>query len=99
MSRDDFERCTPQEFYKTWTHWNELREAELQGEWERLRYMGLFMLQPYSKKRLKVTDVMQFPWEGEENEKRRMKNEKSRTLDAEGERERYEAAKKRYGIE
>lgn len=94
---DDFERCTPSEFNAIWEKWNEMREADMRGEWERLRYAGMFALQPWSKKSLRPTDVMRFAWD-EKNEKRRMKDEEPKTHDADEERARYEAAKKRYGI-
>ena len=92
MSMDDFSRCTPFEFNSIWEKWNEMHEAEMRGEWERLRYVGMFVLQPYSKKTLKPTDIMRFPWDDKKE------NDESKTFDAEAKRKRYEEAKKRYGI-
>lgn len=67
MSRDDFCRCTPSEFYAVYMAWSEMRERADRGAWERTRMQCLCMLQPYSKKQLKARDVMQFPWDNEAN--------------------------------
>ena len=67
-------------------------EVKERGEWERNRWLALCVLQPWSKKRLKAHDVCLFPWEIKEQENR------EEPLDKTERQERYEAAKKRYGI-
>ena len=62
-----------------------MREADERGAWERVR------LQPYSQKRLRATDVMELPWD-----------EKPRASEPVSDEElmrRYEAARKRMGLE
>lgn len=63
ISREDFCRCTPSEFYAAYEAWSEMRQLEDRGRWERMRMQCVCSLQPYSKKRLTARDVMQFPWE------------------------------------
>ena len=75
MSRNDFCRCTPSEFYAAWEAWSEVRSMDERARWERMRMQCLCTLQPYSKKKLTARDVMRFPWE--ESEERREKGEES----------------------
>ncbi len=65
MGLDDFERCTPSEFWQIHGAWQECFCNTQRGSWERVRMMCLCMLQPYSKKPLKASDVMVFPWDTE----------------------------------
>ena len=39
--------------------------------WEMTRMLALFLLQPYSKKKLRPSDVMKFPWDGRVGEEKR----------------------------
>lgn len=97
MSKDDFCRCTPSEFYAAYDAWWQ-RETDLErGRWERMRMQCLCSLQPYSKKQLRVQDFMNFPWESEEQNAtscRSQQNGQSR----EEIMERYREAKKRAGL-
>ena len=87
----DFERCTPSEFNAVFDVWNNWQEKLEQGKWERVRMSSLCSLQPYSKKRLSASDIMEFPWE---------KKEKTTadTTSREEMLERFAEAKKRYGL-
>lgn len=67
MSRDDFCRCTPSQFYAAYEAWSEMQERMSREMWERTRMQCLCTLQPYSKKQLKARDIIQFPWDGEMN--------------------------------
>ena len=49
MSLDDFERCTPSEFYAAWKQWHEQMERMERSSWERTRTLALVYAQPYSK--------------------------------------------------
>lgn len=60
MSLADFERCTPHEFGQVYRHWERTHVCE---PWERTRFMACSMLQPWSRKALKVTDVCRFEWD------------------------------------
>lgn len=35
--------------------------------WERMRMLATICVQPYSKKRLKATELMRFPWDDTKN--------------------------------
>lgn len=95
MSMQDFERCTPSEFRAVFDAWNGREERRERGEWERVRMSCLCSIQPYSKKRLGVTDVMEFPWEKEE---KREKSKERREESMEEIKARYEAARRRFGL-
>lgn len=92
MSMQDFERCTPSEFKATFDAWNGRQERIERSEWERVRMSCLCTLQPYSKKKLQASDIMEFPWE----------KQKSKTEKREETREevnaRYERAKRKFGL-
>ena len=94
MSCKDFERCTPTEFRWVWEKWNETEERRERGAWERMRYQCLCMLQPYSRKRMSVEDVMVFPWEKKEETR---EGDAVVVSDAEL-MERYAEARERYGL-
>lgn len=40
---------------------------EERSAWERMRMLATICVQPYSKKRLKATELMRFPWDEEQN--------------------------------
>lgn len=90
MSLRDFERCTPFEFQSIFDAWSRRLDGAEHTEWDRIRYMCMCILQPYSKKKLRPTDVVVFPWE--------RKSEPVEVLSKEEQEARYEAALKRYGI-
>ncbi len=92
MSMQDFERCTPSEFKAIFDAWNGGRERLERSEWERVRMSCLCALQPYSKKKLKATDIMEFPWEKQEAKTER-REETREEVNA-----RYEEAKRRFGL-
>lgn len=92
MSMDDFCRCTPSEFQEVFEAWNTLRENQEHTAWERVRMQCLCSLQPYSKKQLSASDIMEFPWE-----KKAQPSERS-AESTEDIKARYEAVKKRMGL-
>lgn len=63
MSLEDFERCTPFEFYSITEQWEQEKERRMQDDWERARFQAAVSIQPYSKKPIKPTDIIKFPWE------------------------------------
>ena len=68
MSREDFERCTPIEFTEVMRQWRENQERIDRITWDQIRFLATAMLQPYSKKALKATDVVKFPWDDKAKE-------------------------------
>lgn len=93
MSRTDFERCTPSELKAIWDKWQEREEAKTRDEWERLRWLMLYVTQPHSKKVLELEDVLKLPWD-----KLKQTINPDRPQSDEDARSRFEAAKKRYGL-
>ena len=58
MSLADFCSMTPEEFRQAHGAWLEAEES-----WEMARTLSAFILQPWSRKRLKPSDVLKFPWD------------------------------------
>lgn len=63
MRLNDFCALTPSEFRSVHGRWQEAEEARERAGWERARMLATYAVQPYSKKRLKPSDLMTFPWE------------------------------------
>lgn len=91
MSIHDFERCTPFEFQSIFDAWSRRLEGAEHAEWDRIRYLCMCILQPYSKKKLRPMDVVVFPWE-------RKTESQPVVLSKEEEEARYQAALKLYGF-
>ena len=91
LGLDDFCCCTPSEFWKIYESWQTQAEYVMRDNWEQTRVLCASMLQPYIKKRLSGRDVFPLPWDGKKKEEEHI-SKKERDA-------RYEAAKKRYGIE
>lgn len=90
MSIDDFDRCTLFEMEVIIESWRQCREAEIHAGWEQARFSALHAIMPYSKRKLKLTDVARFPWEEARERKERKASEVST-------RERYEEIVKLWG--
>ena len=100
MSIDDFCRCTPLEFSAIAEGWSEGEQHRERAAWERARLQCTCMLQPYSKKKLKPRDVLQFAWDDAPlppNEGKGHGEEKP--LTAKEIRERFEKVKREQGLE
>lgn len=92
MSREDFERCTPSEFYKAWERWAETRRDAERSAWERTRVSALFALQPYAKGTLRPHEFLPLPWDEEQSPEEREEVSKEEF------NARFEAAKQRFGL-
>lgn len=95
MSLSDFDCCTPDEFRAICDAWAKINDNENRVEWERARLLCLCLLQPYSSKQLTPRDVMEFPWEQDDNPQT---ISKSTITESEDMMQRYIEAKKRYGL-
>lgn len=101
MSLDDFYQCTPSEFYAVWEAWSENRSQTEHGMWERARMLALCTLQPYMNKKLRPQDVMQFPWDKENEKMGKSKDGEPETpseISREEFMERYRKARERRGM-
>lgn len=63
MGLDDFCRCTPGEFRAVYDSWFSHQEMRVRHDWEVGRFVATTAVQPYSKKPLRPTDLIHFPWE------------------------------------
>lgn len=63
MSLEDFCRCTPGVFRAVYDAWFAHQEMLMHRDWEVGRFVAMMAVQPYSKKALKPTDLITFPWD------------------------------------
>lgn len=96
LGLDDFCSCTPSEFWKIYESWQTQAEHAERESWEQTRVLCASMLQPYSKKRLRGRDVFPLPWD---DQSVAMASRQTEPISDVERQARYEAAKKRYGIE
>lgn len=68
LSLSDFCALTPSEFSATHQKWLEAQDLRERRAWERTRMLATCAVQPYSKKKLKTTDLMVFPWDRHQEE-------------------------------
>jgi len=68
MSIESFDRLTPAEFQAVYDNW---RRYGIQEYWERSRFIACSMLQPWSSKALKVTDICRFDWDDPDKGKKK----------------------------
>lgn len=66
MSLSDFERCSPDEFQSIHEQW---MQTHIRESWEQTRFLACCMLQPWSKKALKATDICRFEWDTRTDER------------------------------
>ena len=64
-------------------------QTHIREPWEQNRFLACCILQPWSKKALKVTDICRFEWDSRADE---------RATTAVSTRERFEELKKRVGL-
>lgn len=95
MSLDDFDRCTPLEFERIFEIWHEAQEMDYRTGWEQTRQLACCILQPYSKKALRPTDVMEFAWD--KPKKKKAVREKT-PAEREAEQQHYLEVKKARGL-
>lgn len=91
MSIGDFDLCTPHEFSVIAEGWHDYETMRMRDAWERTRMTCLCMLQPYSKKKLRAEDVLEFSWE-------KQPKKKLSAEDVARQKERFEEVKKRRGL-
>ena len=94
MGVQDFLLCTPYEFRSIYDRWRQLMDEERRERWEQARMMCLCQLQPWSKRPLKASDVMRFPWDEDEEKKQ----EHTPEPDHAELMERYRRAREQFGL-
>ena len=53
----------PREFYNMSDGYSKKLEMQYQADWERARWIASVVIAPHTKKRLKPTELITFPWE------------------------------------
>ena len=91
MSIEDFDLCAPREFQAIADAWQQGQTQRYRDSWERARMMCLCALQPYSEKRLRPRDIMEFEWD-----KKAVQTMSEEELKAD--RKHYEEVKRARGI-
>ncbi len=94
MSLQDFDRCTPLEFERIFEMWHEAQLLSFRTSWEQTRQLAVCILQPYAKKELTPTDVIEFEWDEPKAATPAKKTRKER----EAEKRRYKELKKARGL-
>ncbi len=63
MSLDDFCALTPDEFTAVCTAYGDKAEADMHGDWERMRMLATITIQPHIKGKMTPDRLLPFPWE------------------------------------
>ena len=65
LSEAEFEEITPRYFMLRLKGLRDAQQQQYRNEWERTRWLAMFVLMPHSKKRIKPQDLARFPWESQ----------------------------------
>lgn len=82
-----------------YSSWRESEERRYRSGWEQTRVLCISFLQPWTRQKLSARDVLPLPWDATNGDGDSDGEELSEDLSEEERKARYEAAKKRYGIE
>lgn len=63
MTRDDFCKCTYEEFDSICEAWQRMRREDSRDAWERARIMATIAIQPHVKKRMTPRQLLPLPWD------------------------------------
>lgn len=63
LTEEKFNELTPAYFMLRLKGMRAQQTQQYRNEWERTRWLALFMVMPHSKRKLKPTDLIRFPWE------------------------------------
>lgn len=66
MSLSELYGLDAEEFGAIYKSYAEREEGRYRAGWEQARFVSLNILSPYTKKKLKPTDIALFPWEKEQ---------------------------------
>lgn len=69
LSYDDFCALTPQQFEEVIRADLDTRDAILHDNWGRMRFHACLTMQPHVKRRLRPSELVEFPWEKEDTPK------------------------------
>lgn len=63
MSPEDFCNCEFDEFEAICRAWEEMRDGETRGDWERIRTLAAVSIQPHVRKRVTPRQLIPLPWD------------------------------------
>lgn len=93
MSLDDFCNCEFDEFESIVRAWQEMRDGNMRGEWERTRTLAAISIQPHVKKKVTPRQLIPLPWDRQTQKQSRKAPEQT----PEERRRRFEEVVKRLG--
>ena len=73
MSLTDIYSLEAEELAGIIESWADLRDRLYRDSWEQARFLAQCLLTPYSKKRIRPTDIIRFDWDGEKEKKAKRK--------------------------
>lgn len=79
LSLESFDALSLPEFASISEAYGRKQERENMRAWETARFIAMFMVQPYSKKKLTIQDICQFSWD--KNEKAEKKETTQKGVD------------------
>lgn len=91
LSLADFCVLTPDEWAEVYRNYREMLDEREKLEWERLRLLCAYTIQPHSRKKINPKKMMSFPWDNE-------KMESQNTVSPEEGRARYEKLMKKLEV-
>ena len=68
LSLADFCVLTPDEWAEVYRNYREMLDEREKLEWERLRLLCAYTIQPHSRKKINPKKMMSFPWDNEKME-------------------------------
>ena len=76
LSFDDFCKLHPDEFTDMYEQWAKIREADMQGAWERTRTLAAITVSPHLKHPKTPMQLLPFPWDDKPLARKKSKREK-----------------------
>ena len=70
LAYNELYSLTPRSFNNKLEGFSKFQEQKTQNAWDQTRIILLGCLTPHSKKKLKPTDILPFPWDGKSNKKK-----------------------------
>jgi hypothetical protein len=85
----DFCVLTPEEWAEVYKSYREMLDEHEKLEWERLRLLCAYTIQPHSRKKINPRQMMSFPWDNE------ARKESQKVVSPEEGRARFEKMRKK----
>lgn len=93
MRLDDWCRLDVDDFNSAVKAWNEMRDGDEHGRWNRMRILASIVIQPHVKGKMSPERLLPLPWD-----KKKGKKAPKETLSAEAQKERLKELLKRKGV-